>query len=76
MAQFKPKISEDDLTETVLAHWRQHHPKRLTGNPKQDRQDASRVAQEALETARIYVEKLAYSNDQAMSEVMREVVLV
>jgi hypothetical protein len=33
------------------------------------------VARETLETARLYVEKLAYSNSQALSEAMREIAL-
>jgi len=35
-----------------------------------------KVADEVLETARVLVEKLSYSNDEAMSEAMRDVALV
>jgi hypothetical protein len=75
VATFNPGVSEDDLTLTVLDQWKQFHPTRLRGNSEIDQKAARAVARETLETARLYVEKLAYSNSQALSEAMREIAL-
>ena len=75
MPAFRSKISEDDLTQTVLYNWSQFHPRRLTGNPMDDEAAARKIARQTLTQARILAEYLQYSPELAMSEAMREYAL-